>query len=277
MKLVEFITTDGEVWVEESHVDKVKGYNHTFKAVDDTTPFPLYGGYKHVSSSLTIPGVPIVAHFQKVDDWSVYQPSTYTMSNASDYTPVEVRGTLGLGSASAYHVVEVGVFKGDSQYETPNTPCVVKKLDGSPLGTTLVTNEPARYLGSDTFYLTGDISFFGNDAKVNTDVLMFVNGVPKVVQAQVLGIASATYQDSSVFTPLSLDPPDTAFFTGSTSGTLTLRFVRELQHVKYGLTFGSKQLFLVFRRGWIFNSALKPGDSGGPLFRTVPPRETDLP
>ncbi len=34
MRLVEFVTEDGEVWVDESYADRCKGYTHTFTSVE---------------------------------------------------------------------------------------------------------------------------------------------------------------------------------------------------------------------------------------------------
>ncbi len=304
MKLREVVTADGEIWIDENYADRYKRYTHTFVPDDELGSFSMYDGYYKVSPSLSVPGVPIFSRFEKVDRWSVFQPATYRLSNVYHYKSAEVRGTLGLENASAYHVIEVGTFYSDENkrkfYETPNTPCVVKRRDGVVMGTPSFTNEPARFIGHDTFLLTTDVSTFGDKLNADTDVLAFINDKPEIVHARVYGLVSASFFNHVIIAPLvptvnasfivsltkerelelvsrfvseaSAEPPETAMITGSTSGTITVHFEKEVLYYKYALNFGDHEYYLAFRHGWLYRGFTKPGDSGGPLFR-IPSRE----
>jgi hypothetical protein len=309
MKLVEVVTQDGEVWVEESYADRHRRYTHTFVADDSLQPSPLYPGYSRVPDYSSLPGVPIFTRFTEVGHWSLYQPETYKLDGVYRYRSAESRGTLGLGTASAYHVAQVGTFyvKNDDLmfYETPNTPCVVKRRDGVQIGVSLASNEPARFLGDNTFLVESDVSVFGNKLNPDTDVLAFINGKPETVHAHVYGLVSGSFFDHVIVAPLlpsfnasSLlvltnehyseledviapasfpEPPETAMFTGSSSGTVDVKFEKYIAYLKYALSFGEKKYYLAFKHGWVYRGFSKPGDSGGPLFRIVPPRRIGLP
>jgi hypothetical protein len=304
MRLREVVTADGEIWVDENYADKYRRYTHTFTPQDELSPTPMYDGFFKVPPYVVVPGVPVFTSFTEVGRWGIFQPETYRLSNVYHYKVSEVRGTLGLENASAYHVAEVGVFYKDVDveegkrefYETPNTPCIVKRRDGIEIGVSSVTNETARFLGHDTFLLTVDIATFGDKLNVNTNVLAFINGKPEIVHARVYGLVSASFLDKTIVAPVvptvsasSLvtlveksflefipepipEPPETAMITGSTSGTITVHFEKEVVYYKYVLNFGRHEYYLAFRHGWLYRGATKPGDSGGPLFR-IPSRE----
>jgi hypothetical protein len=289
MKLHEVVTADGEIWIDENYADKYRRYTHTFIPNDELKVPPLYEGFSRVPASLTVPGVPIFVRFIEVARWGLFQPETYKLDNVYRYKSAELRGTLGLESASAYHVVQVGVFHTNEFYETPNTPCLVKRRDGVEIGVSLPTNEPARFLGKDTFFLTSDVSAFGDKLNSETNVLAFINGEPKIVHGRVYGFVSASFLNNVIIAPLvssinpsfiaSLfeepfaesipEPPETAMITGSSSGTISVRFEKQVAYYKFLMSFGKHEYFLMFKYGWIYRGVTKPGDSGGPLFRIV--------
>ncbi len=304
MRLREVVTADGEIWVDENYADKYRHYTHTFVPDDTFNVKRLYHGYSKVPYHVVVPGVPVFARFTNVSRWSLFQPETYKLDDVYRYNSVEVRGTLGLESATAYHVSQVGVFYKRSEenedeilrYETPNTPCVVKRRGNVEIGISQATNEPARFLGEDTFLLTTDIATFGNKLNVETDVLAFINDEPKIVRARVYGLVSAWFPGKIIVAPITgfvnpstfftltenkfldyilepvVEPPETAMITGSTSGTITVRFEKEITYYKYALPFGKRHIYLAFRRGWMYHGFVDAGDSGGPLFH-IPPRE----
>ncbi len=317
MKLREVVTQDGEIWVDEEYADKYRRYTHTFVADDSLEPSsqppPLYPGYSRVPDDSSLPGVPIFSRFICTSHWPLYQPETYRLCNAYRHTPAESRGTLGLRTASAYHVTQVGTFYVKSggntgnvtYYETPNTSCSVERRDGLRIGLSSSSNEVARFLGGNTFLLGSDVSAFGEKLDTVTDVLAFVNGEPQTVRARVYGLLSASLQGRVIVAPLlpsfnpssllalvnkgymelkeavfheiPVEPPEIAMFTGSSSGTVNVKFEKDVAYYKFTLQFGQKEYYLAFRRGWIYRGEAKLGDSGAPLFRIVPPRGTGPP
>jgi hypothetical protein len=278
MRLYNVRTESGDVYLNEEFADKDKDYTHTFHADDELHPHPLYPGYKKVLSTLIIPGVPIKAKFIRVKEWDIFQPAGYKFDNAYTFPPAEVRGTLGLRSASAWHIVQMGVFNRKESkteiYETPNTPMQVYTYYNTTLGVTSITNEPARYAGNARFILGYDFATFGDDLKLKTDVLAFVNDEPKTVNATIYGMASGSFGDKSIFTPLQSPPPEKALFTGSTTGTSVMEYMERLKDYTYMAQFGKSAYAVTFRNGWLYHGVVKPGDSGGPLFRIVAQQQT---
>lgn len=274
MKLYHFKTKDGQRYVNVEFSREDRDYNGTFKALDTMDVPRLFPGYDNVRVTELYPGMPILTRYHQVKDWDIFQPSTYKYDNLYLSRSVEQRGTYTTDSVTAYHVGGMATFQKKELYEVPNTPCEVRTVTRRLAGSTSVVTQPAHYTGEGKFVLLNDIAILEMNIPTLKEILFFYGTTPKFVDGTVVGSISAGLdlepglgiEHMVIVSPLVKTPPEKAYFTGSSSGSGTLRLLKDLGEYSYKMHFGTDVITMTFLRGWLYEGQVLPGDSGGPVF-----------